>query len=108
MKRLTNAILPVMIEGVNLDIVSGIKFKFQQGGQSLIFDYPSDRATRLDTYTVGLRWSVDETGMFSAQQDVSFDTYVSVIGSDMQVETAPSRFRLTPTLFTREEVVVYD
>ena len=108
MKRLTNAILPIYIEGVNLDIVSGIRFKFQQGEKVLLFDYPSEKAERLDAYTVGLRWSVDETGMFSAQQDVQFDTYVSIVGSDMQVETAPSRFRLTPTLFTREEVVVDD
>lgn len=104
MKQLTNAILPVTFEGVELSEVSRIRFKFAQNGKSLLFDYPSARAELLDEHTVGLHFTVDETATFSASSGVAYDTMVYLRGTDQVIETEPGSFRLTPTLFRREEI----
>lgn len=104
MKQMTNAILPVRFTGVNLDEVLRIRFKFTQSGKSLLFDYPSERAERLDTGTIGLHWTVEETAMFNAANGVAYDTMVYLGESGQVIETEPGSFKMTPTLFKKEEV----
>ena len=108
MKRLTNTLLPIRINGVNLENVSRILFKFRQGITVRLFEYPSDKAFKVSDDVIGLRWSLDDTGAFSSDKRVAFDTQIWVNDSENNLETQPGSFLMVPSLFTREEVETND
>lgn len=108
MKRLTNAILPIRINGVNLENVSRILFKFRQGNTIRLFEYPSDKAFKVSDDVIGTRWSLDDTEAFLSDRRVSFDTQIWVKDSENNLETQPGSFQMVPSLFTREEVDTND
>ena len=104
MKRVTNAILPMRINGISLADVRRMLFKFKQDDHEVIFTYPSDRVVIIDEDVVGLKWTVEKTEMFNSQQKVAFDTMIWLTGTDQNPETAVGYFYMTPSLFTKEEV----
>lgn len=104
MKRLTNFLLPVEI-GMNLDDIASIKFKFQQYGKALMFDYPSERAVRkVGTNVVLLRWSMDDTLYFEPGRNIEMDTFIKVDGAYENPCTEIATVIMDRTLFTQEEV----
>ena len=106
MKRLTNSILQIEIDGINIDDVSRILFKFKHGNVVRLFEYPSDKVIRISDNILGIMWDINDTGSFSSNADVNFDTQIWLTESEQNPETIPSNFRLTPSLFTKEEVTV--
>lgn len=104
MKKLTNFILPVEI-GMELDDVQSILFKFVQGNKTMLFQYPSAKATRKEgENTVLLRWTLEDTMVFSENRSIEMDTYIHLIDSDQNPETDIVSMTMNRTLFTQEEV----
>lgn len=104
MKKLTNAILPVRIGGVDISSITYAKFKFKQGSSSKVFVYPSDDATVIGRCAIGLHFKPEDTAMFDADKAVEFDSLIKVNDSPNFLDTKPSTIKLTPTLFTIEEI----
>lgn len=103
MKKLTNACLRVDM-GLDLDAVEEIKFLFKQGDRKLFFTYPSETAIRdLDTNTVKLFWSIDNTELFKSGT-VHLDTFVRIKDSSLNPQTETAYFEMRPTFFEKEDV----
>ena len=98
--------LPVQFNGIHLDDVQSIRFRFQQGAVQLDFDYPSARTVRSEgTDTVELVWTPEETFLFRAGDTILMDTHVVLTGSAYNPETNIVRMTMSPTLFYKSEVV---
>lgn len=104
MKRFTNTILPIIFSGIDLNTVSKIKIKFKQDSTTRIVQYPSEEAFLMPDGVIGTRWTVEDTSKFSSDIPIEFDTQIWLKDSKMNLETRPSSFKMTPSLFVMEEV----
>lgn len=105
MKQGTKFALTVDV-GINLDDVEKIIFKFSQGNENIKFNYPADETTSRveNTNSITLVWSIENTYKFNTKIPVEMDTFISMIGSDLNPDTEIKKFILDRTLFTKEEL----
>lgn len=104
MKRLTNLLLPVSFDGLDLSHVESIRFVFVQDKTRLLFDYPSSSATLGEDNTILLRWSADQTAKFQSGLPMKMDTLVKLSGVEQNPPTPIVTITMDPTLFLPEEV----
>ena len=104
MKRLTNFLLPVEI-GMDLDDVKSVKFKFQQYGKTLTFEYPSAKAYRKGSENVVLlKWTLQDTLLFEPGRKMEMDTFITLNDSEENPWTEIVSVNMDRTLFVLEEV----
>lgn len=103
MKRLTNAILPIRLTGLDNDDVLEIKFKFTQYAKSKIAVYPSSDVEYFGEGVYGVHWTPSENGEFSNQSPVTCDAQIWLKGSSQNLDVMPTTFMLTESTFTYEE-----
>ena len=102
MKQLTNNLLKMNFNGIDLNNVSKIEFAFSQdiGGTPLkIAQYPSDGTQLVGGNVIGIEWTKEETELFEAGKTFYADTRITLKDSEFQPETPIVKLKMNPTLF---------
>ena len=99
MKQGTKFMLPVGFD-MELSLIERCEFIFTQRGVSKTFTYPSDKAELLED-GIGLIWEPEDTYLFDTTNPISMDTWIKVVGSDMNPQTNIVTLTMLPTHFKR-------
>ena len=102
MKQLTNNLLKMNFNGIDLNNVSKIEFAFSQdisGTPLKIAQYPSDGTQLVGGNVIGIEWTKQETEMFEAGKTFYADTRITLKDSEFQPETPIVKLKMNPTLF---------
>jgi hypothetical protein len=104
MKQLTNNLLKMNFNGIDLDNVSKIEFAFSQEiGQAplKIAEYPNKNAVLIADNLIGIAWTQEETALFKGGKHFFADTRITLKDSEYQPETPILRLTMEPTLFEK-------
>lgn len=108
MKQGNNSIMGIKIAGGLADIEK-VAFKFVQGDNRVIFNYPSEKAAvdAEDDSVINLYWDYADTYNFTAGQPIKLDMIIKRYGYDSTPETAVKELIMAPTLFSKSEVKAF-
>lgn len=102
MKQLTNNLLKMNFNGIDLTNVSKIEFAFSQeiGKAPLkVAEYPSENTVLIADNMIGIAWTQEETALFKGGKHFFADTRITLNDSKYQPETPILRLTMEPTLF---------
>ena len=105
MKQLTNNLLKISFQGINLNDVSKIEFVFSQniGDPPLkTAVFPSETVVPVTENMVGVGWTKEETALFESGKNFYADTRITLKDSAYQPETPIIKLKMKPTLFRQE------